>query len=52
VKYNKAIGCSVRECRFHSKNEPMCSLENIQVAKSTSSCSSESDTKCASFEKE
>jgi hypothetical protein len=53
MKTNRSIGCSVAECRYHAKSEPMCSLENIQVAKNvTSAANTESDTECASFEKE
>lgn len=53
MKANRSIGCSVNECRFHAKSEPMCSLESIQVSKNVaSSATSESDTECASFEKE
>lgn len=50
---NRSIGCSVRECRYHAKSEPLCSLENIQVSKNVATtATSESDTECASFEKE
>lgn len=52
MKANRSIGCSVTECRFHAKSEPLCSLENIQVSKKTSTAVSERDTECASFEKE
>lgn len=53
MKANRSIGCSVSECRFHAKSEPMCSLEQIQVARNvTSAAQAESDTECASFEKE
>ncbi|NLB79821.1 MAG: DUF1540 domain-containing protein [Clostridiaceae bacterium] len=53
MKSNKSIGCSVTECRFHAKSEPLCSLENIQVAKNKpTEATAESDTECASFEQE
>lgn len=52
MKANRSIGCSVTECRYHAKTEPMCSLENIQVSKKESTAQTERDTECASFEKE
>jgi len=52
MKSNRSIGCTVTECRFHAKSEPYCSLNDIQVAKKVSEAQSESDTECASFEKE
>ncbi|NLM72614.1 MAG: DUF1540 domain-containing protein [Clostridiaceae bacterium] len=53
MKGNRSIGCSVTECRFHAKSEPLCSLENIQVAKKVpDTATSERDTECATFEKE
>jgi hypothetical protein len=53
MKANNSIGCSVTECRYHAKSEPMCSLEKIMVAKNIDSAAvDEGDTKCASFEKE
>ncbi len=53
MKANSSIGCSVTECRFHAKSEPLCSLEQIVVARNVpSSAQSESDTECSSFEKE
>lgn len=53
MKSNRSIGCSVSECRFHAKNENLCSLESIQVAKNKpTTATTESDTECASFEKE
>lgn len=53
MKANRSIGCSVTECRYHAKTEPMCSLDSIQVAKNKpTTATNESDTECASFEKE
>lgn len=53
MKVNRSIGCSVTECRYHAKTEPMCSLDQIKVAKNVqATATSESDTECASFEKE
>lgn len=53
MKANRSIGCNVTECRFHAKSEPLCSLESIQVSKNVNSTAqTESDTECASFEKE
>ena len=53
MKSNGSIGCSVTECKYHSKNEPLCSLEHINVAKNGKpTAQSERDTECASFEKE
>jgi len=53
LKANRSIGCSVTECKYHAKTEPMCSLDNIQVAKNKpTTATTESDTECASFEKE
>lgn len=52
MKTNRSIGCSVSECRFHAKSEPMCSLDQINVAKNATMATAESDTECASFEKD
>jgi hypothetical protein len=53
MKANRSIGCNVTECRFHAKSEPLCSLENIQVSRNGKpTAQEESDTECASFEKE
>ncbi len=53
MKANRSIGCSVSECRYHAKSEPMCSLEKINVARNVqSTAQAEADTECASFEKE
>ncbi|NMA67390.1 MAG: DUF1540 domain-containing protein [Clostridiaceae bacterium] len=52
MKANRSIGCSVTECKYHAKSEPLCSLNDIQVAKKVSEAKTESDTECASFEKE
>jgi hypothetical protein len=53
MKANRSIGCSVTECKYHAKGEMLCSLDQIKVAKNvTSTATSESDTECATFEKE
>ncbi|NLE25649.1 MAG: DUF1540 domain-containing protein [Clostridiaceae bacterium] len=53
MKANRSIGCSVKECKYHAKSEPLCSLENIQVSKNKpTAATTESDTECASFEQE
>lgn len=53
MKANRSIGCTVTECKYHAKGEPMCSLDQIKVAKNVESTAvAESDTECASFEKE
>lgn len=53
MKINRSIGCSVSECRFHAKSEPMCSLDSISVAKNgAQTATEEKDTECSSFEKE
>ncbi|HBR03647.1 MAG TPA: DUF1540 domain-containing protein [Ruminiclostridium sp.] len=52
MKVNRSIGCSVTECRYHAKSEPLCSLDSIQVGKNASSAASEKDTECSSFDRE
>jgi hypothetical protein len=49
---NKSIGCSVTECRYHSKTANYCGLDHIDVAKNATQAEKEKDTECATFEKE
>ncbi|MCX7772147.1 MAG: DUF1540 domain-containing protein [Clostridia bacterium] len=53
MRANRSIGCSVTECKYHAKNEQLCSLDQIHVDRNvTNAASEERDTECASFEKE
>lgn len=53
MKANRSIGCSVTECKYHAKGEMLCSLDHIKVAKTArTTANAESDTECATFEKE
>lgn len=49
---NKAIGCNVKECRYHAKTEEYCALDYIHVSRCTEKADDEKDTECASFERE
>lgn len=50
MKVNKAIGCTVEECKYHAGTQPYCSLNSIDVVKHTNVSTSEEDTDCGSFE--
>lgn len=52
MDHNKSIGCIVTECRFHSKDQNYCSLEQIQVTKHESSATTVECTDCGSFKAE
>lgn len=53
--YNASIGCTVKECKYHTDND-YCSLNHIKVVNSSTSSLSDSTMKtqeitdCASFE--
>ena len=48
---NRAIGCTVTECKHHCKDDPYCTLQKIQVGKCESCAHTADNTECASFEK-
>lgn len=48
---NRAIGCTVTECKHHCKDDQYCSLQKIQVGKCESCAHTADNTECASFEK-
>ena len=48
---NRAIGCTVNECKYHCQNAQYCTLQHIQVGKCEPSATSCQCTECASFEK-
>jgi len=52
MQQNSSIGCNVTECRFHSKSENYCSLEQIQVTKHESVAKTIECTDCGSFKTE
>ncbi|SKA88910.1 protein of unknown function [Clostridium sp. USBA 49] len=49
-EYNSSVGCTVSECRFHSKNNNYCTLEKIEVVKHEQGAKTPECTDCGSFE--
>ncbi|MCT4542256.1 MAG: DUF1540 domain-containing protein [Vallitalea sp.] len=49
--YNASIGCTVKECKFHTNND-YCSLQHINVVNSSVSNATKTQaiTDCASFQ--
>lgn len=52
MKINKSIGCEVKSCRFHAKEQPYCSLDNIMVVQHHPEAKSVEATDCGSFKSE
>ena len=50
MEANKSIACTVDECKFHTKNESYCSLDQIKVVKHSNQAKSKEETDCGSFE--
>ncbi|SCY81568.1 DUF1540 domain-containing protein [Alkaliphilus peptidifermentans] len=50
MKANKNIGCTVNECKFHSKNDSFCSLDHINIVKHENKATRQETTDCGSFE--
>ncbi|MBQ7015381.1 MAG: DUF1540 domain-containing protein [Firmicutes bacterium] len=48
---NRAIGCTVTECKHHCQDDQYCTLQKIQVGKCKSCANTADNTECASFEK-
>lgn len=48
---NRAIGCTVDECKYHCGNEQYCTLQQIRVGKCEPCANTCECTECASFEK-
>lgn len=48
---NRAIGCTVSECKHHCQDDQYCTLQKIQVGKCEASATTCECTECASFEK-
>lgn len=48
-KANRAIGCTVSQCKFHCSQENFCSLDSIQVGTHEANPSMEQCTDCMSF---
>lgn len=52
MMHNASIGCTVKECIHHCKDDDFCSLAYIQVVKHLDVADSTYSTDCASFERE
>lgn len=50
MKHNNSIGCSVNECKYHCKEDPYCTLDQIMVTKNKPEARTSETTDCASFE--
>jgi len=52
MEHNSSIGCTVRECSFHCKDDDnYCSLNKIEVVKHSRIAESVEHTDCGSFKK-
>ena len=51
MMHNASIGCTVKECAHHCKDDNFCTLAYIQVVKHSSCANSAECTDCGSFEK-
>lgn len=49
MKHNESIGCIVKECKFHCKDDDYCTLSNIQVVKHNGKAQEVEATDCGSF---
>lgn len=49
MKVNKCIGCTVKECKYHAKNQNYCCLDHIDVDKQQNNVKSSENTICGSF---
>ena len=47
---NKAIGCTVSQCKYHCDSENYCSLDKIQVVTHESNPTMSQCTDCSTFE--
>ena len=47
---NSNIGCNVNECKYHAENQPLCTLNHIEVVKHKTPVTCAECTDCASFE--
>ncbi|WP_132278997.1 DUF1540 domain-containing protein [Natranaerovirga hydrolytica] len=52
MNINRSIGCEVTTCKYHAKEQPYCSLDNIQVVQHNNQASSVEETDCGSFKNE
>ncbi|TCK97736.1 uncharacterized protein DUF1540 [Natranaerovirga hydrolytica] len=52
LNINRSIGCEVTTCKYHAKEQPYCSLDNIQVVQHNNQASSVEETDCGSFKNE
>ncbi|WP_297420938.1 DUF1540 domain-containing protein [Clostridium sp.] len=50
MKHNESIGCSVKECKYHCKDDNYCTLNKIQVGTHESNPKQKECTDCNSFE--
>ncbi|MBR0598694.1 DUF1540 domain-containing protein [Sinanaerobacter chloroacetimidivorans] len=52
MRKNSSIGCSVSECKFHSKDENFCTLDKIEVVKHSQKADTVEHTDCGSFKRD
>lgn len=50
VENNESIRCTVTECKFHSRKDQFCSLEQITVVRHSPDAMTKDGTDCGSFE--
>ena len=50
MSWNASIGCSVKPCKWHSKNENYCTLNKINVGTHESTPKQKECTDCESFQ--
>lgn len=50
MNHNESIGCTVKECKYHCKDQDYCTLNKIMVTKHSGIANSVEHTDCASFE--
>lgn len=49
--HNDSIGCSVSECKYHSRDNNYCTLQQINVVKNGPMANDVQGTDCGSFER-
>ena len=49
MDHNSSIGCIVKECQYHCKDDNYCTLDKIEVVKHKSQANSVEETDCGSF---
>lgn len=49
MEHNSSISCTVKECKYHCKDDNYCTLSKIEVVKHKSKANSIEETDCGSF---